>query len=209
MTAGQIVPYVAFRRLLGCFMDSCESLRKDPMPRYALGDLTPSIDPTAYVHPQATVIGDVTIGPQCSVWPGAVLRGDRGRIAVGAQTSIQDGAIVHCNAQFDTVIGARCVIGHLAHLEGCTVADDCLIGAGAIVLSGAVVGPVALVGAAALVPPGKVIPSGARALGVPAHIQTDAITIAEMSSAVRTYVENTEWYRTSLRRLDDPLQERS
>jgi carbonic anhydrase/acetyltransferase-like protein (isoleucine patch superfamily) len=188
-------------------MDSWQSLREDTMPRYALGDLTPTIDPTAFIHPEATVIGDVTIGPQSSVWPGAVLRGDRGRIVVGAQTSIQDGAIVHCNAQFDTIIGARCVIGHLAHLEGCTVADDCLIGAGAVVLSGAVVGPVALVGAAALVPPGKVVPRGARALGVPANIQPDVMTIADMSSAVRTYVENTEWYRTSLRRLDEPTKE--
>lgn len=179
------------------------------MPCYALGDLTPNIDPTAFVHPDATVIGNVWIGPQSSVWPGAVLRGDRGRIVVGAQTSIQDGAIVHCNAQFDTVIGARCVIGHLAHLEGCTVADDCLIGAGAIVLSGAIVGPIALVGAAALVAPAKVVPSGARALGVPAHIQPDVITLADIASAVRTYVENVEWYRTSLRRLDEPLQDRT
>ncbi len=97
------------------------------MPLYALGERRPTIDPTAFVHPDAVVIGDVTIGPEASIWPTAVLRGDHGAIRVGAQTSVQDGTIVHCTGTLDTVIGDRCVVGHNVHLEGCTIADDCLI----------------------------------------------------------------------------------
>ena len=82
------------------------------MPIYALGDRVPVIDPTAFVHPDAVIIGDVHIGSEASIWPTAVLRGDHGAIRVGAQTSVQDGTIVHCTSELDTVIGARCVIGH-------------------------------------------------------------------------------------------------
>ena len=88
---------------------------------YALGDLVPQIDPTAYVHPDATVIGDVVIGPESTVWPRAVLRGDYGRITVGARTSIQDGSVIHSTLLHPTVIGDDCVIGHLVHMECCTI----------------------------------------------------------------------------------------
>ena len=94
------------------------------MALYALGDKTPDIDPTAFVHPDAVIIGDVRVGPESSVWPTAVLRGDHGAIVVGSQTSIQDGTIVHCTDKQDTIIGDRCVVGHNAHLEGCRVEDD-------------------------------------------------------------------------------------
>ena len=93
------------------------------MPVYALGDRTPSIDPDAYVHPEATLIGDVHLAPGATVWPGAVLRGDYGTITVGARTSVQDGTVVHATSDKATTIGADCVVGHLAHLEGCTVED--------------------------------------------------------------------------------------
>ncbi|MDH4016905.1 MAG: gamma carbonic anhydrase family protein, partial [Actinomycetota bacterium] len=88
------------------------------MALYAIGDRTPTIDPTAFVHPEAVIIGDVTIGAEASIWPSAVLRGDSGRVVVGAQTSVQDGTVVHCTSELDTVIGQRCVVGHRAHLEG-------------------------------------------------------------------------------------------
>ena len=97
------------------------------------------------------VIGEVQIGPESTVWPTAVLRGDHGRIVVGAQTSIQDGTVVHCTESFPTVIGDRCTVGHNAHLEGCTIEDDCLIGSGSVLLHRVVVGRGALVGAGALV----------------------------------------------------------
>lgn len=100
------------------------------MPIYALGDRVPTIDPTAFVHPDAVVIGDVHLGPESTVWPTAVLRGDHGTIRVGARTSIQDGTVIHCTADLPTVVGDECVVGHNAHLEGCTVEDHCLIGSG-------------------------------------------------------------------------------
>ena len=109
------------------------------MPVYAIGDRTPSIDPAAFVHPDAVIIGDVTIGPESTVWPTAVLRGDHGSVRVGARTSIQDGTVVHCTAELPTVIGDDCVVGHNAHLEGAVVEDRCLIGSGSVVLHRVVV----------------------------------------------------------------------
>ena len=105
------------------------------MALYAIGERTPTIHPTAFVHPEAVIIGDVTVGAEASVWPTAVLRGDTGRVVIGAQTSIQDGSVLHCTEEQDTIIGDRCVIGHRAHLEGCTIEDDSLIGMGSILMS--------------------------------------------------------------------------
>lgn len=172
------------------------------MPVYALGTRVPDIDPTAFVHPDAVVIGDVVIGPEATVWPTAVLRGDHGRIVVGAQTSVQDGTVVHCTADLPTLIGARCVVGHNAHLEGCTVEDDCLIGSGSVVLHRVVVRSGALVGAGALVPNGTEVPARAMALGVPARIRPDSVEEGAFAHAVEKYVANGHWYRRDLRRLD-------
>ena len=172
------------------------------MPCYALGDRVPSIDPAAFVHPDAVVIGDVRIGPESSVWPCAVLRGDHGAIIIGRQTSIQDGTVVHCTSTLDTVIGDRCVIGHNAHLEGCTIEDDSLIGSGSVVLHRAIVGPGALVGAGAVVGNDKVVPPHARALGVPAVITPGIVEDGAFEHAVAKYVQNVHWYAADLRRLD-------
>ncbi len=95
---------------------------------YALGDLVPRIDPTAFVHPDATVVGDVVIGPESTIWPQAVLRGDYGNITIGARTSIQDGTVVHSTADLPTRIGDDCVVGHLAHVECCVIEDGALVG---------------------------------------------------------------------------------
>jgi carbonic anhydrase/acetyltransferase-like protein (isoleucine patch superfamily) len=170
---------------------------------YALGDVEPTIDPTAYVHPDAVVIGEVELGPEASVWPGAVLRGDPGGIVVGAGTSIQDGTVVHTTPITPTRVGAECVIGHLVHLEGCVIGDGCLVGSGAIVLNGAVVEPGALVGAGALVPGNLTVPSGAMALGVPAKVKLDTVDAASMiAPGVWMYKERSKTYRAQLRRLD-------
>ena len=172
------------------------------MPLYALGDKLPVVDPSAFVHPDAVVIGDVTIGPESSVWPTAVLRGDHGAIRVGSQTSIQDGTIVHCTSSLDTVIGDRCVVGHNVHLEGCIIEDDCLIGSGSVVLHRVIVRTGALVGAAAMVTNGTEVPSRAMALGVPAKIKPDCVDPADFAHSVATYVHNAHWYNADLRRLD-------
>jgi carbonic anhydrase/acetyltransferase-like protein (isoleucine patch superfamily) len=171
------------------------------VPIYALGDYAPDIDPGAYVHPDAVVIGRVTLGPQASVWPGAVLRGDHGTITVGARTSVQDGTIVHCTAQYATVIGADCVVGHNAHLEGCVVEEGCLIGSGSIVLNRARVSAGSIVAAAALVPEGFEVPPASLVAGVPCTIKRTGIDAAWTKGAVETYIHTSDQHRVGLRRI--------
>lgn len=169
---------------------------------YALGDRVPTIDESAFVHPAATVIGAVELGPECSIWPGAVLRGDYGRIVVGARTSVQDGTVVHATHDLDTVIGAGCVVGHNVHLEGCIIEDGSLVGSGSVVLHRAVVRSGALVGANAVVPNGMEVPSGCMALGVPATLKENAVRPGSFAGAAALYVRNAQRYKSELRRID-------
>jgi carbonic anhydrase/acetyltransferase-like protein (isoleucine patch superfamily) len=173
------------------------------MPVYAIGDVEPSIDSTAYVHPDAVVIGDVTIGPESSVWPSAVLRGDPGGIVIGARTSIQDGTVIHTTPVTPTEVGDECVIGHLVHLEGCRIGNGSLVGSGAIVLNGAVLEEECLVAAGALVPGNLTVPRRAMALGVPATLRLDAVDPGRhIRRGMQVYVERGRTYREQLRRLD-------
>jgi carbonic anhydrase/acetyltransferase-like protein (isoleucine patch superfamily) len=171
---------------------------------YALGDRVPQIDPTAYVHPDATVIGNVVIGPESTIWPQAVLRGDYGSITVGARTSIQDGSVIHTTERHPTVIGDDCVIGHLVHIECCTIEDRALVGSGSVVLHRVVVRSEAVVGANAVVPNDMEVPSRAMALGVPAKLRLDAVKDpdAVIGRGARNYVRNGARYRAELRRID-------
>ena len=146
------------------------------MTLYALGEERPRIHPEAYIHPEAVLIGEVLIGPGSSVWPGVVIRADNGPIVIGARTSIQDGAVIHTQSTNQTRIGADCVIGHLAHLEGCLLEDLVLVGSGAVVLESVVCRSGSLVGAGAVVSPGTEVPSGAMALGVPARIRPGVVS---------------------------------
>jgi carbonic anhydrase/acetyltransferase-like protein (isoleucine patch superfamily) len=169
---------------------------------YALGDLEPRIHPEAFVHPDATVIGDVTLGAFSSVWPSAVLRGDDGPITIGERTSVQDGAVVHTWELNPTVIGSGVVVGHLAHIEGATIADNSLIGSTSIVLRRAEIGTWAMVGAGALVPPGRIVPAGALAVGVPCVIKEGAARRDDIEESIQHYVDRVHRYRAGLRRLD-------
>ena len=171
---------------------------------YALGDVVPTVDPTAYVHPDAVVIGSVELGAGASVWPGAVLRGDHGLIRIGERTSIQDGTVVHTTEEWPTIIGADCVVGHRAHLEGCVVESGCLIGSGSLVLNRAQVGAGAVVAAAALVREDVFVPADALAVGVPAAIKEGAGARQRdwIRSAVAAYLDLAERHRAGLRRLD-------
>jgi len=169
---------------------------------YALGNQIPEIHPDAYIAPGAVVIGSVTIGAQSSVWPGAVLRGDDGEIHVGERTSIQDGAIIHTTPFEFTTIGNECVVGHLAHLEGCIVHDGALVGSGSVVLHRAVVESGALVGAGAVVSGGTVVPARAMALGIPAKIRPDCVTPEMISLGMQSYVKRATRYRSELRQID-------
>lgn len=129
-----------------------------------------AIDPTAWVHPSAVVLGDVSIGPQAHVLPTAVLRGDADRIVVGARSNVQDGAVLHADVGVPCVVGEDVTIGHRAIVHGAQLADGCLIGMGAIVLNGCRVGTGAIVAAGALCPEGFEVPAGMLALGVPAKL---------------------------------------
>jgi carbonic anhydrase/acetyltransferase-like protein (isoleucine patch superfamily) len=169
---------------------------------YELGGVAPKIDPDAYVHPDAVVIGDVTLGAASSVWPGAVLRGDYGTISVGERTSIQDGTVIHAGPGFPTVIGNGCVIGHLAHLEGCTLEDDSLAGSGSVVLHWAVIGQGATVAANAVVPNHLAVPPGALAIGIPARVLDGRSDQVMIRASAEQYVANAARYKDSLRRVD-------
>ncbi|HEV3069056.1 MAG TPA: gamma carbonic anhydrase family protein [Streptosporangiaceae bacterium] len=173
------------------------------MPVYALDDQVPAIDPDAYVHPDAVIIGNVQLAAGSSVWPGAVLRGDHGLIRIGDRTSIQDGTIIHTTRDWPTMIGADCVVGHRAHLEGCVVEDGCLIGSGSLVLNRARVGAGAVVAAAALIREDMAVPPGALAVGVPAAIREDAgLRQREwIARAVKTYLALASQHRAGTRRI--------
>ncbi len=145
----------------------------------------PEIDPTAWVHASAVVCGQVVLGPRVSIWPTAVLRGDQGGIVLGADSNIQDGAVVHCTGGLSTTaIGERVTVGHRAVIHGCTVEDDCLIGMGSIVMDNAVIGRGSVVGAGAVVLANVVIPPNSLVLGSPAS------RIRETSDAHRNWIEH-------------------
>ena len=172
------------------------------MTLYALGELVPNIHPSAYIHPDAVVIGDVTIGAGSSVWPAAVLRGDSNRIVIGERTSVQDGSAIHCTPEHPTIIGDGCVIGHNVHMEGCIVEDGALVGSGSVVLPRSHIGAGALVAAGAVVPNDVEIPALALARGVPVKIIVDAAPQDVIASSVTQYVRNAQNYPSLLRRLD-------
>lgn len=161
----------------------------------------PRIDPQAFIAESAVVIGDVAIGPGSSVWYGSVLRGDLHRIAIGRDSNIQDGTVIHVNSDRDgtwggdggmpTVIGDEVVIGHMALIHACTLSDRCFIGMGAIVMDGAVVEPDAMVAAGAMVTPRKVVKSGELWAGRPARMlrKLGEAELAERAYIARHYAE--------------------
>ncbi|MGH3762570.1 gamma carbonic anhydrase family protein [Actinophytocola sp.] len=172
------------------------------MPIYALGSLEPTIHPDAYVHPDATVIGNVHLAAFASVWPQAVLRGDSGGIWVGERTNIQDGSVVHCTDFHPTRIGADSAVGHSAHIEGATIGSRCLIASGSVLLNGSVVEDGAVLGAGAVMSFNGMLPARRMALGVPARVREGHQVPADMvAGIVENYVARIETYRAGLRRL--------
>jgi carbonic anhydrase/acetyltransferase-like protein (isoleucine patch superfamily) len=169
---------------------------------FALGEFVPRIHPDAFIHPDATIIGNVEVGAFSTVWPGAVLRGDSGLITIGTESSIQDGTVIHCIPTQPTSVGDRCVVGHIVHLEGCTIQSDSLVGNGSVVLHFAVVESNSLVGSNAVVPNNMVVPSNSMALGVPAKIREHTVVDGFNQLAVMSYVENGKRYKRELRRID-------
>ncbi|MBI3453097.1 MAG: phenylacetic acid degradation protein PaaY [Rhodospirillales bacterium] len=143
------------------------------MPVYEIDGIVPVVDPTSFIHPTASLIGDVIVGPNCYVGPGASLRGDFGRLVMVEGCNLQDNCIVHGFPNTDTVMETDAHIGHGAILHGCTVRRNALIGMNAVVMDGAVIGENAFVAAMAFVKAGFEVPAGQLAAGIPARILRD------------------------------------
>ncbi|MFJ3791628.1 gamma carbonic anhydrase family protein [Kitasatospora sp. NPDC090091] len=139
----------------------------------AVGGRVPSVDPTAFLAPNAVVVGDVTVAAGASVWYGAVIRGDAESITVGAGSNIQDNCTLHADLGFPLVIGERISVGHNAVLHGCVIEDDVLVGMNSTVLNGARIGAGSLVAAGAVVPQGMQVPAGSLVAGVPAKVRRE------------------------------------
>ncbi|MFC4127071.1 gamma carbonic anhydrase family protein [Nocardia rhizosphaerae] len=133
----------------------------------------PEIDDTAWIAPNATVIGRVKLAGEVGIWYSAVLRGDLEDITVGARTNIQDGCVLHADPGFPLTVGSGVSVGHNAILHGCTIGDDVLVGMGATVLNGAVIGAGTLIAANALIPEGAQIPPGSLVAGVPGKVRKE------------------------------------
>lgn len=161
----------------------------------------PVIHPQAFVHSRAVIIGDVKIGAESTVWPNATLRGDDGKIAIGAQTSIQDGTVVHTTESHSVVmIGDRTTVGHNATIHGAIIGSDCLIGMGSIILDNATIGDWSLVGAGTLITQGVEIPPRSLVFGSPGRVVRE-ITEKEMewiTYSWKRYVEQCHIYRDAM-----------
>ncbi len=166
---------------------------------------TPQIDKSAFIAPGASIIGQVEIGPQVSIWFGCVLRGDINYIKVGAQTNLQDLCTVHVGHNDQgTEIGQRVSVGHRVVLHSCTIEDEALIGMGAVVMDRARVGQGALVGAGAVVPPGMEVPARHLALGAPAKVvrELSAQDLKNNRGVLRRYLKVVDCYRDSSLQID-------
>jgi carbonic anhydrase/acetyltransferase-like protein (isoleucine patch superfamily) len=158
----------------------------------------PQIHQSAFVHPLAYVVGDVTLGPRVSVWPFASIRGDSDAITIGDDSNVQDGCVIHVDDGVPCKIGKRVGIGHRAIVHGAVVEDDVLIAMGAVLLNGVGVGSGSIIGAGAVVREGFVVPPNSLVLGVPGRIVRET-TMAERERIARTvesYVGLQEKYRT-------------
>lgn len=165
-----------------------------------LGGKTPAIDPSAFIAPTATIIGDASFEADSSAFYGVVVRADTAPIRVGAGSNLQDNVVLHADPGFPTTVGARVSIGHTAVVHGCTIEDDCLIGMSATVLNGARIGAGSLVAAGAVVLEGAQIPPRSLVAGVPAKVRrelTDEEIAGVRDNAVR-YLEHSRRHKDAL-----------
>jgi carbonic anhydrase/acetyltransferase-like protein (isoleucine patch superfamily) len=174
------------------------------MPIFRLGEKIPQLAASVWVAPNATVIGDVRLAANVSIWWNAVLRGDNDPIVIGENTNIQDGSVLHTDVGEPLTLGRDITVGHKVMLHGCTIGDGSLIGMGSIVLNGAVIGKQCLIGAGALIPEGKVIPDRSLVVGAPGRIvrELNDAQLAMLANSAVHYVENAERYRRGLSAAD-------
>ena len=170
---------------------------------YHIGTKRPQIDPTAWVAPNATVIGDIHLAAGSSIWWNAVLRGDNEAIVVGANTNIQDGSVLHTDMGTPLTLGRDITVGHMVMLHGCTIGDGSLIGIGSIVLNRAVIGRHCLIGANTLIPEGKTIPDRSLVIGSPGRVVRELSDedVARLHAAAQSYVANAARYRAHLEEI--------
>jgi carbonic anhydrase/acetyltransferase-like protein (isoleucine patch superfamily) len=173
------------------------------MPLYRIDDRVPDVAPSAYISEQATLIGRIVVGERASFWPGASARGDNETIAVGDESNIQEGAVLHADPGFPLTIGERVTVGHQAMLHGCTIGEGSLVGIQAVVMNGAVIGRDCLVGAGAIVTEGKSFPDRSLIIGAPAKLARELRDeeVAGLARAAAGYVERGTHYRTALERI--------
>ena len=166
------------------------------MPLYQLGSKKPRVHPTAMIAPNASIIGDVTVGSRTSIWPGAVLRGDYGKIRVGANCSLQDNVVVHCSSKNAGLIGNGVTVAHGAIVHACKIGDECLVGAGAIIFDGATIGSHSIIGVGSIVLEGRTIPARSVAVGAPARVMRRATDkdVRMIRESYRAYVRMAEKY---------------
>ena len=170
------------------------------MPIYTLGTHTPQIDPQSWIAPNATVIGQVLLAKNASIWWNATVRGDTDCIRIGENTNIQDGSVLHTDHGIQLVIGRDVTVGHLVTLHGCTIGEGSLIGIGAVILNNAVIGKNCLVGANTLIPEGKSFPEGSLILGSPGKVvrKLTEAEIADIQKSAAHYMHNWQRYRAEL-----------
>jgi carbonic anhydrase/acetyltransferase-like protein (isoleucine patch superfamily) len=170
---------------------------------YAISGRSPEVDPTAWIAPNATILGSVRILGEASVWFGAVVRGDNDLITIGKRSNIQDRCILHTDDGIQLVLGEGVTVGHAAVLHGCTIGAGTLIGIGAIVLNHAKIGAGSMLGAGAFVPEGREIPAGVLAFGSPARVIRDLTEEerAGLRDSTAHYVDKAKRYRAELREV--------
>ena len=170
---------------------------------FRLAGCSPQVDPTAWIAPTATVIGDVRLAAGASVWWNAVLRGDNDPIVIGENTNIQDGSVLHTDEGVPLTLGRDITVGHMVMLHGCTVGDGSLIGIGSIVLNRAVIGRHCLIGANSLIPEGKVIPERSLVMGSPGKVVRELSDeeVARLLHGAAHYVDNARRYRKELEEI--------
>jgi carbonic anhydrase/acetyltransferase-like protein (isoleucine patch superfamily) len=168
---------------------------------YLIGDKKPQLSASAWVAPNATVIGDVRLAAGSSIWWNAVLRGDNDPISIGENSNIQDGSVLHTDEGVPMNIGANVTVGHLVMLHGCTVGDGSLIGIGSIILNRAVIGRGSIVGANTLIPEGKTYPDRVLIVGSPGKVvrELNDEEVARLLGSAAHYVDNARRYRETLR----------
>jgi len=170
---------------------------------YRLGEVSPSVAASCYIAPNAMVIGRVVLAENSSVWFGATLRGDNETISIGADSNVQDGAVLHTDPGFPLSVGTRVSIGHQAMLHGCVVGDGSLIGIQSVVLNGAVIGKCCLVGAGAVITERKVFADGSLIIGAPAKVvrELSAEERENLIKVAENYASRGSYYRTHLHLL--------